>query len=331
MTLAVSYNQPKFCPTATWNPTTFANESTVGTYPYSVFVDTNNTVYVTNPAKAQIFVWLNEMISLIRTVSDVKLNPYSIFVTITGDIYFSNLYENGRVIKWSLNTNITVLVMHVNSSCTGIFVDINDTLYCSMCDHHQVVKKWLHDNTTAFTIVAGMRIPGNASNMLIYPYGIFVDINFDLYVADCNNNRIQLFQSGQMNGTTVAGSGSSKTTITLSCPVGVVLDADKYFFIVDRDNHRIIGSGPNGFRCLVGCSDSRGSAANQLQHPTTLSFDSFGNMFVNDQKNGRIQKFFLSTNSCGKYGYALLYSTMRIWQVMKTALLHIFSESFKVF
>ena len=46
--LAVSYNQPKFCPSATWNPnaTDFANISTVGSFPRGIFVDSNNTVYV---------------------------------------------------------------------------------------------------------------------------------------------------------------------------------------------------------------------------------------------------------------------------------------------
>ena len=142
-------------------------------------------------------------------------------------------------------------VMHNVSKCFGLFVDINDTLYCSMYDRHQVVKRLLNDSTMALTTVAGTGIPTSASNTLDSPHGIFVDINFDLYVADTNNNRIQLFRAGELNGTTVAGNRSSNNTVTLKHPTGVVLDADKYLFIVDRENHRIVGSGPNGFRCLV--------------------------------------------------------------------------------
>jgi hypothetical protein len=63
---------------------------------------------------------------------------------------------------------------------------------------------------------------------------------------------------------------------------------------------RIVGSGPNGFHCLVGCSISPGSASNQLNNPWSLSFDSYGNMFITDGGNNRIQKFVLSTNSCGR-------------------------------
>jgi hypothetical protein len=52
--LALSFNQPKFCPTASWNSNgiTFANQSIVGAYPLSVFVNTNNTIYVVNQEKS---------------------------------------------------------------------------------------------------------------------------------------------------------------------------------------------------------------------------------------------------------------------------------------
>ena len=117
----------------------------------------------------------------------------------------------------------------------------------------------------------------------------------------CGNNRIQRFQLGQLNATTVAGTGAANT-IDLNWPTGIVLDVDGYLFIVDENNHRIVGSGPHGFRCLVGCSNTKGAQSHQLDYPQTIAFDSFGNMFVTDRDNHRVQKFILATNSCGKYG-----------------------------
>jgi DNA-binding beta-propeller fold protein YncE len=190
--------------------------------------------------------------------------------------------------------------MYVSQQCYGLFVDINRTLYCSMTDHHQVVARSLDSDSTAFSAVIGSGCPGSASNMLYNPRGIFVDINFDLYVADCGNNRIQLFQLGQTIGSTVAGGVSG--TITLNCPTDVVLDADNNLFIVDSNNHRIIGSGPNGFRCLLGCFET-GSGRNQLAYPQSMAFDSYGNIFVTDASNNRIQKFIFSENPCSKYDY----------------------------
>jgi hypothetical protein len=120
-----------------------------------------------------------------------------------------------------------------------------------MFGFHQVVKRWLNDNASTSSIAAGTGTSDSTSNALSNPYGIFVDINFDLYVADAGNHRIQLFRSGQLNGTTVAGVGSPSPTIILNQPTGVVLDADKYLFIVDEYNHHIVRSGPDGFRCIV--------------------------------------------------------------------------------
>jgi hypothetical protein len=260
----------------------------------------NNTLYVADRANGRIQVWFNNSIYPTRTIFGNLPSPHSIFVTINGDIYVGTSNSVKKVDKWILNTNASVVAMNIGP-CYGLFVDISNTLYCSLHTSHKVVKRWLGDNATTLTTAAGTGGAGSGSNTLYEPYGIFVDINFDLYVADFNNHRIQLFRLGQLNGITVAGGSSSSTTITLSAPTGIVLDADKYLFIVHFNNHRIVGSGPNGFRCLVGCSGSAGSASNLLANPRSLSFDSYGNMFVTDRSNSRIQKFILSTNSCGKY------------------------------
>lgn len=190
--------------------------------------------------------------------------------------------------------------MYITQRCYGLFIDINNTLYCSLNGLHQIVAKSVDDITNTLRIVAGTGCPGSGSNLLNSPCGIFIDINFNLYVADGANNRIQLFPSGQLNGTTVAGNGASGT-ITLNYPKSVILDADGYLFIVDSNNHRIIGSGPTGFRCIVGCTGTSGSSSNQLYNPQTIAFDSYGNIFVTDYSNSRIQKFLLAYNSCGMY------------------------------
>ncbi|CAF4217568.1 unnamed protein product [Adineta steineri] len=299
-TLDPSYNQPKFCQNASWNPNaiTFTNINTVGAYSWAIFVDTKNTIYVAGYSNSLIQIWSNNSINPTQTIHDGALYCLSIFVTTNGDIYVDNGESNYRVDKWTLTGNTSVPAMDIRTSCYGLFVDTTGTLYCSMLSLHQVVKRWLNDNSSTPTITAGNGTAGNTSLMLDGPAGIYVNTNFDLYVADYNNNRIQLFQSGEINGITVAGAESLNTTITLNGPTGIVLDADNYLFIVEYLNNRIVGSGPNGFHCLVGCSGSSGSASNQLLSPYTLSFDSYGNMYVTDTGNSRIQKFILSTNSC---------------------------------
>ena len=224
--------------------------------------------------------------------------PNSLFVTSEGDIYLENVNWMNQVQKWSINGTDSTVVMNITQSCTGLFVNLNNTLYCSVAQFHQVLIRSLDDSTDTIRVIAGTGCGGSASNMLYYPYGIFVDIDFNLYVADSDNHRIQLFQSGQSNGTTVAGN-VVPGTITLSYPRGVVLDGDVYLFIVDSYNYRIVGSGPTGFRCVAGCSGTPGSASDQLSYPLTMAFDSYGNIFVIDTNNARIQKFALVDDSCG--------------------------------
>ena len=202
--------------------------------------------------------------------------------------------------KWKAQSNTFHTVMNVNSSCYGLFVDMNETLYCSMFNHHQVVKKSLNDSEMkSIAVAAGKGSAGSTFSDLYRPVGVFVDVNFDLYVADCGNDRIQRFQQGGSNGITVAGDGSINPTINLRCPSGIVLDAQKYLFIVDNGNHRIVGSSLNGFRCLVGCYGG-GSQSNKLFRPSSFNFDRSGNIFVADQENNRIQKFEHLNKTCGK-------------------------------
>ncbi|CAF1452698.1 unnamed protein product [Adineta steineri] len=298
---ALSFNQPKFCPTATWNSNgiTFANQSIISEDPRAIFVNTNNTIYVANGDNNTILIWQEENIDPTMVIHGNFAESLSLFVTSNGDIYIDDGDHNGRVQKWSAETNTFVTVMNVNSSCHGLFIDIKNTLYCSMAGRYQVVKRSLNDSVMASNrVAAGTGIVGSDSDELSHPLGIFVDVNLDLYVADCGNDRIQLFQSGESNGITVAGSTSLNPTITLSCPSGIILDAEKYLFIVDYGNDRIVGSGLNGFRCLVGCY-GEGSQSNQLNNPFSFSFDRSGNMFVIDAGNKRIQKFQYLKESCG--------------------------------
>ena len=214
-------------------------------------------------------------------------------------MYADNGYSRARLEKWTVNATNSIVILNVSGACTGIFIDIYNSFYCSSPSQQQVWKKPIDGDGNSSVIVAGNGFAGSASNTLSSPYGIFVDLDLSLYVADFSNNRVQLFRSGQLNATTVAGNGAPGT-VTLSNPIAVILDADGYSFIVDYGHHRIVRSGPNGFRCIAGCSGTSGAAGNQLAWPRALSFDSYGNMYIADAGNNRIQKFFLARNACGK-------------------------------
>ena len=144
--LVISFNQRKFCPNVTWNPNaiTFANISTVGSTPFSLFINRNNTIYVANREKGLIQIWQNSSVNPTKTINGSWLNVYSFFVTTNEEIYVYNYNAGYRIDKWTKNENTSISVLSVGSDCYGLFVDINDNLYCSMRDLHQVVAKCLY-------------------------------------------------------------------------------------------------------------------------------------------------------------------------------------------
>ena len=287
-----SFNQPRFRPNATWNSnaTTFADQSFLGAQPVTIFVNSNNSIYLSNRLTGQIHIWQNgNDLYPTKTIKGNLSSPASLFVTTNGDIYVDNGKTNGSVDKWIRENETWISVMNVTSACYALFIDIYDNLYCSVFENHQVDKTWSNGTTT---IVAGTGVQGSESDMLDCPWGIFVDINLNLYVADSENNRIQLFRFNQRNATTVAGKGSAKVTIKLKYPIGVILDDDQHLFIVDFGNHRIIGSDENGFRCIFPCSTN-----DQFYGPMSMSFDSYGNIYVIDYYKSRAQKISLSKKS----------------------------------
>ncbi|CAF1409922.1 unnamed protein product [Adineta ricciae] len=195
--------------------------------------------------------------------------------------------------KWNFNTSTSASATTVSSYCSGLFIDINDTLYCSVYLINKVVKRWLYDST-----LGTIDVPG--SSTLYNPRGIFVDTNFDLYVVDCGNNRIQLFQFGAQTGITIAGNSSPNPTITLNWPSDIFVDLDHYLFIVDSGNNRIIRSSRNGFHCIIGCSGGVLSSTH-LSDPRRMAFDSYGNIYVTDYGARCVLKFLLSNDLCSKY------------------------------
>ena len=299
--LAISYNAPRLSPCATWDEDgiTFINNSAGISHPTGILVTVDDTVYVSMPDLQQIQVWTEDSSIPTMNRSINASAPRAVFVTINRDIYVDGGNFQDRVDKWVWNATVSIPVMHKSGTCFGLFVDLMDKLYCSLEAAHQVVRRSPNEAVNNTAIVAGNGTSGFAPNMLHSPRGLFVDTNFDLYVADALNNRVQRFSSNNSNGITVAGSGAPGT-ITLTIPHDVKLDGNGYIYIAEHSGHRVVASGPYGFRCIIACTGTIGSAANQLNYPHGLSFDTHGNLLVTDYFNNRVQKFLLSNNSCGE-------------------------------
>ena len=272
----------------------------MGVQPMGLFVNINNTVYVVEKSLNRTQVWLDGDLNPVRNISGASTLSRTVFVTISGNVYVDNGKSSGRVDMWTPYSDNSTNAMYVDGTCFGLFVDIYDSVYCSVGANHKVLKKSAYDLKSTSIMIAGNGMNGSASNMLYNPRGIFVDTQLNLYVADCGNDRIQLFASGQSNGITLIGNGST-AAIMPNCPNAVVLDADGHLFVTDYYNHRIIGWGANGYQCIAACNGSAGSTADYLHGPFALYFDSYGNIYVSDSLNDRIQKFLIVNSTLGEF------------------------------
>ena len=273
----------------------------MGSSPRSLFVDSANSLYVSATSLNRTMFWQNEG-SNPRSAININASLFTlgaIFVTPNGDIYTAHGDSDNityQVEKWSVNATSGVIVMYPEYPCFDLFLDIYANIYCSMTDLHQVIRRFTNDPVNTTNVIAGQGTNGSSPDMLSSPRGIFVTDVLNLYVADCDNNRVQLFLSGQRNATTVVGND----TIDLNCPTGLALDGSGYLFFTDSGNNRVIGSGPDGYRCVAGCSRVSGSGLTELNSPSGLRFDRVGSLFVADTGNDRIQKFYFLINSCGR-------------------------------
>ena len=137
---------------------------------------------------------------------------------------------------------------------------------------------------------------GNAEGELDYPYGICLDPEEkELYVADSENHRIQVFSvEGQflrMWGSSGDGLGQ------LEFPYDVKVSADgSEVFVADFNNHRVCVFRPNGtFLRVLGGGEGRGD--DQLYCPQGLALTSWGTVLVTEWENGRVSELSVQDGS----------------------------------
>ncbi len=111
-----------------------------------------------------------------------------------------------------------------------------------------------------------------------------------IYVADQNNNRVQVFNSSRAYlrsiGTGVCGEAFDQ----LCGPGSLAVDGGNRLYVSDSGNNRVQVFDSSG-AYLTTIAGSWGSASGQLRSPAGVAVDTVGNLYVADWGNDRIQKF----------------------------------------
>ncbi|CAF0920683.1 unnamed protein product [Didymodactylos carnosus] len=175
----------------------------------------------------------------------------------------------------------------------GIFVDKHkNAIYVADSDNSRVQKYDLITKVT--TTVAGLTgSKGSNSNQLQLPRSVYVDRDENIYIADTDNNRIQLWLKGAREGITVAGgNGKGKNLNQIGACQYIWVDESENntIYISDFYNDRVVKWIPFAeTSTVVAGGHGSGKKSNQLSLPRGIYLDKCKNLYIADLFNHRIQ------------------------------------------
>jgi PKD repeat protein len=250
--------------------------------------------------------------------TSAQLNePVGLAVDAKGDLYIADCSDN-TVRKLSNGTITTVAgtsgkagysgdggpATQAQLDCpAGLAFDPQGTLYISDSRNNRIreVKDGII-TTVAGNGVAGYNGDGIAatSAKLDVPWGIAVDADSNLYIADIDNNRIRKVSGGTI--TTVAGDGivafggdgGPATEAQLQYPYDVAVDAQGDLYIADDGNNRIRKVSGGTITTVVGGGTSPGdggpATSATLNDAPGIVVDARGDLYIAEFGESRIRR-----------------------------------------
>ncbi|NJO02472.1 MAG: hypothetical protein HC880_12975, partial [Bacteroidia bacterium] len=133
-----------------------------------------------------------------------------------------------------------------------VMLDKQGNLYISDRDNHRIRK--MDAQTGIIQTIVGNGIPGSSGDggvataaRLNYPFGLSLDEQDNLYIADALNHRIRKLDAASGLINTLVGTGNSgfegdgrqATDAHLEFPTGIAVDSKGNLYIADQDNNRV--------------------------------------------------------------------------------------------
>ncbi len=240
-------------------------------------------------------------------------DPWSPVIDANGNLYF---IESHRIVKVSASTGLLTFVANRSNArgysgdgAPAIFASFNDpgglaldsagNLYVADTYNHRV--RMISAITGLITTVVGNGagafngegLPALATSLNL-PYGLALDADGNLFIADSSNNRVRKLTVATGIVTTVAGDGTfhysdrvPATATGVFGPEGLAIDKNRVLYIVDFAHLRVRQVSGGIITTIGGTGEYRfsgdgGSALNAAMLPRDLAIDGAGRIYFTD-------------------------------------------------
>nr|WP_154890261.1 S-layer homology domain-containing protein [Paenibacillus xylanexedens] len=228
--------------------------------------------------------------------------PRGVAVDSSGNVYVADT-SNHRIQKLNKSTNTWSEWKKVgggNGSGLGEFynpfgvaVDSSGNVYVADSGNHRIQKLTLSTNTWSEWKKDGGGT-GTSLGEFNTPYGVAVDLNGNVYVADSGNHRIQklTLSTNTWSEWKKVGGGNGSGLGEFSVPGAVAVDLNGNVYVADSGNHRIqkLTLSANTWSEWKKVGGGAGAGLGEFNTPRAVAVDGSGNIYVADTGNHRIQK-----------------------------------------
>ncbi|UJR27781.1 hypothetical protein I4U23_009053 [Adineta vaga] len=223
--------------------------------PFVLLIDSLNTLCIADTGnnriqKQALNAWTDTTIAgQINGVSGSTTNQLTsatgVAVDSAGNVYVADTATSGSTIAGMTNT-VGNSLSHLNTPYGITRNPLTGIVYVADTMNHRIVS--FSPPSSTGPLVAGGNGQELSTSQLHTPTGLYfdsstntLDASCNVYVADTQNHRIQLFLSGQSSGATIVDTTevSDSSLILLNEPVSIVLDQQINLYAADKNNHRI--------------------------------------------------------------------------------------------
>jgi RHS repeat-associated protein len=206
----------------------------------------------------------------------------------------------------------------IQPSYSGIAVDSSGNIYIADWGNERIRE--VSASTGIITTVAGNGTAGYSgdgglatSAELHWPEAVAVDSAGDIYITDAFNHVVREVNHSTGDISTVVGNGTSgssgdgglATSAELNEPWGIALDSSGNLYVGDYQNHTVrevnhstgdiatvAGTGTAGYS-----GDGGPATLAKLSHPTDITADSSGNLYIDDSGNSAVREVNAATGA----------------------------------